>query len=133
MTGLDTNILLRYITQDDPLQSPAATRFIEEHCTPEAPGFVNHLVLCELVWVLRRCYQASQPDALAVIEQILRTEQLEVQQPQIVWKALRFTQRNAADFPDSLISQINQAHDCRTTLTFDQGAAVGEGMTLLPS
>lgn len=131
MIGLDTNILIRYITQDDPDQSPRATRFIEENCSVKKPGFINHLVLCEIVWVLERCYRSARKDTLAVIEQILKTVQFEVQEPQIVWKALRIAQKNSADFSDCLISQINRTHECRTTITFDKAASKINGMHLL--
>lgn len=56
MTGLDTNVLVRYIVQDDPKQSKLATECIEQRCTSESPGFVNLVVLCELTWVLARGY-----------------------------------------------------------------------------
>lgn len=131
MIGLDTNILVRYITQDDPVQSPAASQFIEKNCSADAPGFVNYLVLCELVWVLKRCYKVEQDQALKVIEQILKTVQLQVQEPQIVWKALRLARKNKADFADYLITQINSAHGCETTVTFDQAAAQISGTKLL--
>lgn len=131
MIGLDTNIMVRYITQDDPGQTTLATHFIEQHCSRESPGFINYVVLCELVWVLKRCYKAEQTQALQVIEQILRTVQLQVQEPQVVWKALRLAQKGRADFADYLISQMNLAYGCETTVTFDQTAAEIKDITLL--
>lgn len=131
MTGLDTNILVRYITQDDPQQSALATRFIEEKCSLEFPGFINHIVLCELVWVLNRCYKTDRMQSLQVIEQLLRTAQFQVQEPQIVWKALKLAQKGKADFADFLISQINLAHQCESTITFDGLAAEISHNTLL--
>jgi len=131
MTGLDTNVLVRYITQDDPQQSILATQFIEKQCTPESPGFINYIVLCELVWVLRRCYKAERTQSLQVIEQLLRTAQFQIQEPQVVWRALRQAQTGQADFADYLISQINLTHDCEITFTFDTGAAGISGNRLL--
>ncbi len=52
MVGLDTNVIIRYITQDDPDQSKIATAFIERYCTVDNPGYINQIVLCEIVWVL---------------------------------------------------------------------------------
>ncbi|GBE51975.1 PIN domain protein [bacterium BMS3Bbin14] len=131
MTGLDTNILVHYITQDDPIQAPLASSFIEKNCSAESPGFVNHIVLCELVWVLKRCYKIDQNRALQVIEQILRTVQLEIQEPQVVWKALKLAQKGQADFADFLSIQVNLANGCDETITFDSAAAKISGATLL--
>jgi predicted nucleic-acid-binding protein len=133
MIGLDTNILARYIAQDDPVQSALATHFIEEKCTPESPGFINHIVLCELVWVLKRCYKSERFQALQVVEQLLRTIQLQVQEPQVAWKALRLALKGKADFADFLISQINLANDCEYTITLDSAAAEMKSNTLLTS
>ncbi|OQX05628.1 MAG: hypothetical protein BWK76_27220 [Desulfobulbaceae bacterium A2] len=133
MIGLDTNILVRYITQDDPVQSVLATHFVEEKCTTESPGFINHIVLCELVWVLGRCYKSERLQTLQVVEQLLRTIQLQVQEPQVAWKALRLAQKGKADFADFLISQINLAHDCEFTITLDSAATEMKSNTLLTS
>lgn len=119
MIGIDTNVLVRYIVQDDPGQAEAATRFIEDSCTVETPGFVNHGVLCELSWVLQRCYKASRRDILKVIEQILRTEQFQVQGPQVVWQALNEAWSGKADFADYINLSINRDAGCEKTATFD--------------
>jgi len=131
MIGLDTNILVRYITQDDAVQANLATQYIEKNCSAESPGFINHIVLCELVWVLTRCYKADNNQALEVIEQLLRTVQLQIQEPQIAWAALRSAQKGKADFADFMIIQINRVSGCEETVTFDNGAAGINGATLL--
>jgi len=129
--GLDTNVLVRYITQDDPDQARLVTNFLESRCSRKSPCFINHIVLCELVWVLRRCYQVGNKQALAIIEQILRTVQFQVQEPQVVWNALRMAKSGKADFPDCLISMINQSEGCKSTITLDQNAAKIKGMELI--
>jgi predicted nucleic-acid-binding protein len=53
MIGLDMNVLVRYLVQDDPGQSSKATQVIAQRCMRDAPGFVNRIVLCGLVWVLK--------------------------------------------------------------------------------
>jgi len=131
MTGLDTNVLVRYLAQDDPVQARTASRFIEEQCSAESPGFINHIVLCELIWVLKRCYAVKQEQVLQVIEQLLRTVQFKVQDPEIVWAALRQSRKGKADFPDCLIGRINISHGCQKTVTFDQAAAEIDGISLL--
>jgi predicted nucleic-acid-binding protein len=131
VTGIDTNVLVRYITQDDPRQSAVAAQFIEEGCSVEQPGYVNHIVLCEIAWVLQRCYQTSRKETLRVIEQILRTEQFRVQDPQVVYLALNLARAGKADFADYLSVSINKEADCRQTVTFDEALQGTSGVTVL--
>jgi predicted nucleic-acid-binding protein len=128
--GVDTNVLVRYITQDDPKQSEAATRILEA-CSSESPGFINHIVLCELTWVLRRCYQTSRQDIARILDQILKTGQFKIQDPQAVWQALRSFQAGKADFADYLVGSINRNAGCEHTVTFDQEAGLSENFMLL--
>ena len=87
MIGIDTNVLIRYIVQDDPRQAGAATRFVERACTAESPGFVGLIVLCECVWVLTSAYGYLRSDVSKVLAQILRVAQFRVENPQAVWRA----------------------------------------------
>ena len=73
MIGLDTNILIRYIVQDDAAQASAATRLIENRCTQQTTGFVSIVVLVQLVWVLAAAYEYEKSVIASVIGQILRT------------------------------------------------------------
>ena len=60
MIGLDTNLLLRYLAQDDAIQSPKATQIVEQRLSNEDPGFVSLVTILEIVWVLRRIYNRSR-------------------------------------------------------------------------
>ena len=131
MTGLDTNVLVRYLVQDDPVQSQKATAFIETTCTAESPGYINHIVLCELVWVLQRCYQVERAGIVRLLQQILQTRQLRVQSPRTVWFATEDYENGSADFADYLVARSNVQQDCRETVTFDVQAAKALGMRLL--
>ena len=71
MTGLDTDVLVRYLAQDDPKQAALATRLIEKELSAAAPGFITLVVLVEVCWVLKRLYSASE--LLAVVEDLLST------------------------------------------------------------
>jgi predicted nucleic-acid-binding protein len=133
VTGIDTNVLVRYITQDHPQQAAKATEFIESSCTAEQPGYINHIVLCEIVWVLQRCYKTGRLEALEVIEQILRTEQFLVQDPQIVWLAVAEARKGKADFADYLSLKINSSAGCTNTVTFDSELQATAGVTYLDS
>lgn len=131
MRGLDTNVLIRYLVQDDPAQAKAATRFIEAECSGEAPGFVNHIVLCELAWVLEGCYRQSRQHITRVLEQVLRVAQLQVDDPQVVWRALDDYRAGKADFADHLLARVNQASGCADTVTFDTAAGKAAGFVVL--
>lgn len=130
MIGLDTNVLVRYLTQDDAAQAVLATRLVES-MSKEQPGFVSLLVLVELVWVLESCYSADGDKIATVVETMLRTDGLVVARAKVVWQALRQFRRKAGDFADTLIAQLAQDAGCTSVQTFDKGAAGRAGMTLL--
>jgi predicted nucleic-acid-binding protein len=127
MTGIDTNVLVRYITRDEPDQYRAAKAFLESHCTRETPGFVNAIVLCELVWVLTGAYDATRDEVVRVIDQLLRTRQLQIERRDQVHAALNAYQKHSAGFADCLLGQINLHAGCTETVTFDQDASAMDG------
>lgn len=130
MIGLDTNVLVRYVTQDDPVQSPKANELIES-LTAFAPGFVSLVSVVELVWVLQSCYQSAKSDVVSVLETLLRTRELTVEHAEIVWQALRRFSANKADFADCLIERCAHAAGCEYTATFDLNAVKASGMKRL--
>ena len=123
MRGLDTNVLVRYLVQDDPRQAAQASQFIETHCTEENPCFIGQIVLCELAWVLESNYHQSREQIASVIEQLLQVGQLEVMEPEVVWRALDDYKHSNADFPDHLLARGNESEGCESTGTFDKKAA----------
>ncbi len=123
MIGLDTNVLVRYITQDDARQAARAARVMEARCTTESPGWINAVVTCELVWVLEGAYGYSRATVARVLRQILGTAELLVESPQLVWVALRAYEKSGADFADYLIGAGNREAGCEATFTFDKRAA----------
>lgn len=131
MRGLDTNVLVRYMVQDDPRQSRIASRFIESGCSAEVPAFIGHIVLCELVWVLTGAYEYPKGRVVQALEQILRIAQLRVEEPQLVWQALVDYRSEEADFSDHLLARSNLKRGCEHTVTFDKSAARALGFTLL--
>lgn len=130
MTGLDTNVLVRYLTQDDPQQTPLATQLIES-LSVDAPGFVSHVVLVETAWVLESCYDADAARVATVVETLLSVESILVDQAEVVWRALRQTKQAGGDFPDALVSALARHAGCETVYSFDRGATKRFGMTLL--
>ncbi|MBI2754374.1 MAG: type II toxin-antitoxin system VapC family toxin [Betaproteobacteria bacterium] len=131
MIGLDTNVVVRYLAQDDPKQSAAASRFFERVLTPENRGFVPVVVLCELAWVLAECYGARRVRIRQAIEGLLAAKQLAVETPDVVRKALRAWDESAADFADALIGELARASGADKTVTFDRAAAKLPGFELL--
>ncbi len=131
MIGIDTNVLVRYLAQDDPKQSAVATRFIESSLSAERPGFVSAVTLCEIVWVLAESYGADRKRIRDTVEGLLATKQLVIERAELVWKALRAWEGVAADFSDALIGQIALAHGSEKTVTFDRTAARLPGFELL--
>ena len=123
MIGLDTNVVIRYVTQDDPRQSAAATRLFEKVLSAENPGFVSAITLCEICWVLAESYGAERDRIRAVIEGLLGSKQVVVESGELAWKALRAWQGSAADFSDALIGEIAVAHGADQLVTFDRAAA----------
>lgn len=123
MIGLDTNVLVRHLIQDEPRQSRLASTFIKNRCSREEPGFINRVVLCELVWVLESSYGYERSQIAVTLEKILQTHQFQVEDPQAAWTALRLYAERNADFADSYIGETNIAAGCAKTLTFGKRAA----------
>ena len=130
MTGLDTNVLVRYIAQDDAGQSPKATKLIES-LTVDAPGFVSLVSVVELFWVLSSCYGLTREQLTQALELLLRTKEVVVDRADQVLKALRVYKAGSADFADCLIERTAAGAGCNRTMTFDIGAAKTAGMTLI--
>ena len=130
MIGLDTNVLVRYIAQDDAIQSRRATVFIENELSSSAPSFVGLVVLVEVIWVSESCYGATRREITDILRRILSIQQIVVQDVETVWKALRLFESTQADFADCLIERTANAAGCERIVTFDKQAAKG-GMVLL--
>lgn len=123
MIGLDTNIVVRYLAQDDPLQSARATQIFEQRLTPAEPGFISLVTMAETVWVLSRAYGLSRTEIAAAVERMLQVDTLVVQNEQQVFTAMIALKAGIASFSDALIGAVSAWAGSRYTLTFDQKAA----------
>ena len=130
MIGLDTNVLVRYIMQDDPQHSPQATRLIES-LDADNPGYITLVSVIELYWVLTSCYGLTGEQVALALEAILRTKQLVVERGDQVMRALRAYGEGKADFADCVIERCASSAGCSQTMTFDVGASKHAGMTLI--
>ena len=131
MIGLDTNVLVRYVMQDDPRQSPRATRLIESLSADE-PGFVPVVALVELVWVLAGSYALNRAQIATVLDTLLRSKEMVVDRADLVTQALQRCGAGGADFADALIERIAAAAGCSATMSFDAAAVKAAAMTLVP-
>ena len=123
MIGLDTNVLVRYFVEDDPAQTRKAARFIETRCSAEEPGFVDRVALCELFWVLSSGHGYRRAQIARVVESLLASRDIVLEDHDCVRAALRAYENVRADFADALIGQVNRARGCEATATFDRDAA----------
>lgn len=129
MIGLDTKVLLRAITLDDPGQSQIARRILERLSDTE-PGYINSIVLSALAWTLERRHKYKRGEVIAVISGLLGSTSLVVADRDVVRRALSRAEEDDLDFPDAMLSELNIAAGCLTTLSFNRKAASTSGFTL---
>jgi len=123
MIGLDTNVVLRYLAQDDPRQSKAARALIEDRLTRDEPGHIAAISIAEIAWVLKRLYAASRDEIADAIEGLLAAPTIVVEHRSLIRQAVQDFRGSAADFSDCVIGCINTGAGCDTTVTFDRAAA----------
>ena len=122
MIGLDTNILVRYLTQDDPVQSARAADLLERRLTEKNPGFVSVVAMVETVWVLDRAYFLTTQEIATAIERLLQVEVLAIENEQEVFSAMVALKQGHGSFADALIAELGARVGCTRTLTFDRKA-----------
>src|ERR1044071_1907095 len=101
MIGIDTNVLVRYLTQDDPVQSPKATDLLERTPTEANPGFISIITITETVWVLERAYSFAAIEIADAIERMLQASVLIVDREQEVFTATVALKTGLASFADA--------------------------------
>lgn len=130
MIGLDTNILVRYLTQDDPVQSAKATEILERRLTEKNPGFVSVVAMVETVWVLDRAYFLTAQEIANAIERLLQVDVLAIENEQEVFTAMVALKQGRGSFADALIAELGTRVGCTRTLTFDRKATRLPGFEL---
>jgi predicted nucleic-acid-binding protein len=120
MKALDANILARFLRDDDPVQSKRSAQFIQAAVRSGEPLYVNHVVLCELAWILTAVYEHSKEEVVKLLDTILLTGQFRFEDKPSIEAALADHRKSKADFADCLIGRRNQAMGCATTLSFDR-------------
>ncbi len=120
MTGLDTNVLVRYFVKDDQQQAEKASACIKKIVSGGGNCFINLMVFCELVWVLESAYGYGRQDITSLLEKMLATRQFDIESKDIVRQAVHDYSRGNADMADYLIGRVNNSHGCDRTVTFDK-------------
>ena len=131
--GIDTNVLVRFVVQDDKNQSALASEFIEDRCSSENPAAISLIVLCEFVWVLSFSYKYSRQQIAATLKQLLLTDCFDVAKYDLAWAAMLDYSIGEGDYADCVIARINKMNGAETTVTFDKKAARNILFTLLTS
>ena len=118
--GIDTNILVRIITRDDEKQSQIALDYVSNSSTPFV---INHIVICELVWVLESAYKYDKKQIIKALECILKVKQFLILEKNSVRSALKLYAETTIDFSDALIGYVNKEEGCEFTITFDKATS----------
>lgn len=129
MIGLDTNVVVRYLVQDDPQQSPIAAALVDD-LTETHPGYVSLVTVVEVYWILRRAYKVSAARCVELLTGLLEARELRVDRDEIVRPALAAA-RSGLDFADAVIGELGRAAGCDHTKTFDRRAARHSVMQVL--
>ncbi len=130
MIGLDSNVILRAVTGDDPVQSPMAQRFLAT-LSDTRPGVINPVVLVEFAWTLRARHKYPKREILKRVEEFMRSSAYYVVDRDAVSEALAISAQHPVELADALIGEINRLVGCATTMTFDEGASQIPGFTQL--
>jgi predicted nucleic-acid-binding protein len=122
MIGLDTNVVLRYLLQDDPKQSRQANLVFERRLSEQAPGFISLATVLEIVWVLRSLLRQTPSQIAAHLENLLAADSVTIQNEQQVFEAVFALKSGTGEFEHALIGALGAWAGCSRTLTFDRRA-----------
>jgi len=131
VTGLDTNVLVRYLTKDDLPQVEAVDRLIQDAREAGEFLFVSVIVLCELCWVLSYSYELKKDALVAILDDLLISDVLEIERLPLVTIAVAKYRAGRAGFADYLIGEVASAAGCTETVTFDRKLKGSAGYRLL--
>jgi predicted nucleic-acid-binding protein len=120
--GIDSSVLLRYILEDDPVWSVPATRFIDEECSLENPGYVNLVVLVDTVWRLRRHAGFDKEQVAHFVEELLQADNFVIENEGLVERALAAFKSGGSGFTDCLIGALNESAGAAPTFSIDKDA-----------
>ena len=120
MIALDTNVLVRYLVEDDAAQSARAAKRITSASQSGDELFVSTLVLCEVAWVLVVAYKVPKTELAGALRQLLRARQLVFENKDAFTQALDAFERGRGDLADYVIRETAHMHGCTSVATFDK-------------
>lgn len=124
MIGIDTNVLIRYLVQDEPTQANKANQFVKNIVDRGERLWICQLTLCEVVWVLERSYKLQKQEIIGVLKALFQTQQIQIEGDDVAWQALNdYETSKSVGFSDCLIGRQNLHKECSFTATFDKKAA----------
>ncbi len=124
MIGLDTNIIVRYLTQDDLNQAEQANKVIAQSIHHGEILWINQITLCETIWVLERAYKIAKNEIIAILHMLLQTQELKFEEHDVIWRAVQdYKTCQTVGFVDCLIGRRNESNECKFTYTFDKNAS----------
>ena len=130
MIGLDTNVLVRFLVQDDADQARRAAGCVAQ-LTEAEPGFVAREVVLELVWVLAKAYQYDRAQITSALQGLMAAAQIELEDSASLGAVLDLYANHGYDFADLMIRQVGVVRGVSRMVTFDERAAQLDGVTLL--
>ncbi len=132
MKGLDTNVVLRYLLQDDRAQAATVNKLMEQLGGPDGPGFISLPTMLEVAWVLRSRYRMARSEVATALDSLLSTDALLIQNERELFTAVASLREDLGSFEDALIGALGQWIGCTVTLTFDKKASRLPGFELVP-
>ena len=120
MLALDTNVLVRFLVEDDPKQAAAAAALIERAAAADEPLFVPDIVVCEVVWVLTAAYRVARTEIASTLRELLRARSLVFEAADELSRALDAYTKGQGDFADYLIREQARSAGCTAVVTFDR-------------
>lgn len=129
MKAVDTNVLVRFLVQDDQMQANISNQLLKDAELCKQPLFVSNVVVLELMWVLKSVYEVPRNEILASLHEMLSMAALQFQDQAIVRDFVLSAEKSSCDLADLFIAQIAAGNGCETTLTFDKKAAKAPNIT----
>ncbi len=120
MIALDTNVLVRFLVEDDVRQSEQAASLIERAVSSGDALFISEVVLCETVWVLSGSYRIGRARIVATLRDLLRARHLTFAASNMLARAIEAFANGKGDFADYLIRENARAAGCEQVATFDR-------------
>jgi predicted nucleic-acid-binding protein len=127
MIGVDTNVLARFVVEDDSRQTERANAMFRRALAKGERIFISDVVLCELVWVLSSAYRVPRDEIAEVLANLTRAKEVEIGDADLVHRALAAFRTGKGDFADYVIRERALTAGCASVATFEKRLWVERG------